>query len=99
MAANLFRFNKYGDTEIKREYNKGKTKRPTINEHIEATECRLIGANGEQVGIVSVAEALIMAEAAKLDLVQIAADAEPVFCKIMDYGKGGVGSKKTESSC
>ena len=75
-----------------------KTKRPTINEHIEATECRLIGADGEQVGIVSVAEALIMAEAAKLDLVQIAADAEPVVCKIMDYGKQVFEVKKQKAA-
>jgi len=40
-----------------------------------------------------------MAEAAKLDLVQIAADAEPVVCKIMDYGKQVFEVKKTESSC
>ena len=93
-----YQVNKYGDTEIKREYNKGTTKRPTINEHIEATECRLIGADGEQVGIVSVAEALIMAEAAKLDLVQIAADAEPVVCKIMDYGKQVFEVKKQKAA-
>jgi translation initiation factor IF-3 len=58
----------------------------------------LIGANGEQVGIVTLAEALQHAEAAKLDLVQIAADAEPVVCKIMDYGKQVFEAKKQKAA-
>ena len=48
---------------------------------------RLIGATGEQVGIVSIADALKAAQEAKLDLVEIAPDADPVVCKILDYGK------------
>ncbi|AHF01895.1 translation initiation factor IF-3 [Thiomicrospira aerophila AL3] len=48
---------------------------------------RLIDAEGEQVGVVATAEALTMAEAAGLDLVEIAAKAEPPVCRIMDYGK------------
>ena len=47
----------------------------------------MIGADGEQVGIVSIDEALRSAEEAKLDLVEISADAVPPVCRIMDYGK------------
>ena len=61
--------------------------RPPINENISAREVRLIGADGEQVGIVSIDEALRIAEEAKLDLVEIAAEAVPPVCRIMDYGK------------
>lgn len=48
---------------------------------------RLIGAEGEQVGIVSVEEAMAAAEAAGLDLVEIAPTAEPPVCRLMDFGK------------
>ena len=48
---------------------------------------RLIGANGEQVGIVSTAQAIKMAEEAEVDLVEIAPLAKPPVCKLMDYGK------------
>ncbi len=47
----------------------------------------MIGADGEQIGIVSIDEALQVAEEAKLDLVEISADANPPVCRIMDYGK------------
>jgi len=58
-----------------------------INENISAREVRLIGVDGEQIGIVSIDEALRVAEEAKLDLVEISADAVPPVCRIMDYGK------------
>ncbi|MCY1437872.1 Translation initiation factor IF-3 [compost metagenome] len=58
-----------------------------INENISAREVRLIGADGEQIGIVSIDEALRIAEEAKLDLVEISADAVPPVCRVMDYGK------------
>ncbi len=58
-----------------------------INDQIDAREVRLIGADGEQVGIVAIEDALKRAEEATLDLVQIASDVEPIVCKIMDYGK------------
>ena len=58
-----------------------------INENISAREVRLIGADGEQIGIVSIDEARRIAEEAKLDLVEISPDADPPVCKIMDYGK------------
>ena len=58
-----------------------------INENISAREVRLIGAEGEQLGIVSIEDAMLAAEAAKLDLVEISADAVPPVCRLMDYGK------------
>jgi len=58
-----------------------------INENISAREVRLIGADGEQIGIVSIDEALRIAEESKLDLVEISADAVPPVCRVMDYGK------------
>lgn len=50
-------------------------------------EVRLIGATGEQVGIVKIAEALSIAEEASLDLVEISPNASPPVCRVMDYGK------------
>lgn len=58
-----------------------------INGEIRAANVRLIGADGEQVGIVKLVEALRAAEDAEMDLVEIAAQAEPPVCRIMDYGK------------
>ena len=58
-----------------------------INEDIRDREVRLIGSDGEQLGIVSSQEALRLAEERNLDLVKIAATANPPVCKIMDYGK------------
>ena len=67
---------------------KGKdSKRAIINEAVEASEVLLIGADGEQVGVVPTSEALTIAQDASLDLVQIAGDSKPVVCKVMDYGK------------
>jgi len=62
-------------------------KRNRINDDITATEVRLIGADGEQVGIVTIEEALGKAGTEKLDLVEIVPTAEPPVCRIMDYGK------------
>ncbi|WP_235263381.1 translation initiation factor IF-3 [Nitrincola sp. A-D6] len=59
---------------------------PPINENIRATELRLIAADGAQVGIVTIDQALELALASELDLVQIS-DSDPIVCKIMDYGK------------
>ena len=58
-----------------------------VNEMIRHPEVRLIGANGEQLGIVSSQTALDMAYQANLDLVEISPQATPPVCKIMDYGK------------
>ena len=58
-----------------------------INEEIRDKEVRLVGENGEQLGIVSSREALRIAEERNLDLVKIAPQAVPPVCRIMDYGK------------
>ncbi len=58
-----------------------------INEQIRDREVRLIGENGQQLGIVPAKEALRMAREAELDLVKIAPQAKPPVCKIIDYGK------------
>ena len=58
-----------------------------INEQIRDKEVRLIGADGEQIGIVSSKEAQKIADEAGLDLVKIAPNAKPPVCKVIDYGK------------
>ena len=58
-----------------------------INEQIRDKEVRLIGADGEQIGIVSSKEAQKIADDAGLDLVKIAPNAKPPVCKVIDYGK------------
>ena len=60
---------------------------PRINERIRVPEVRLVGPNGEQVGIVRVEDALRLAQEADLDLVEVAPDARPPVCKLMDFGK------------
>ena len=58
-----------------------------INEQIRDREVRLIGENGEQLGIMSAKDAYKLAKEAELDLVKIAPTAKPPVCKIIDYGK------------
>lgn len=58
-----------------------------INEEIRDNELRLIGSNGDQLGIMSAKDALDLAAKEDLDLVKIAPQAKPPVCKIMDYGK------------
>ena len=58
-----------------------------INEQIRDKEVRLIGENGEQLGVMSARDALKLAKEAELDLVKIAPTAKPPVCKIIDYGK------------
>ena len=58
-----------------------------INEQIRDKEVRLIGENGEQLGIMSAKDAYKLAKDAELDLVKIAPTAKPPVCKIIDYGK------------
>ena len=74
------------------------SKKPIINEFIEADEVRLVAADGGQVGVVSIEDALTAAEDAKLDLVLIAPDADPQVCKIMDYGKHVFDLKKQKAA-
>jgi len=67
--------------------NINKQLRVSINERIRAREVRLIDANGAQVGIVQTRDALQMAKDAGLDLIEVAPNAVPPVCRIMDYGK------------
>jgi translation initiation factor IF-3 len=60
---------------------------PRINDRIRVPEVRLVGPNGEQVGIVRVEDALRLAQEADLDLVEVAPTARPPVCKLMDFGK------------
>ena len=60
---------------------------PRYNERIRSREVRLVDADGSQVGVVSIADALERARVAELDLVEVAAQADPPVCRIMDYGK------------
>ena len=70
-----------------------------INEKIKAEEVMLIGADGEKIGILSFSEALKSASSASLDLVQVSpSDANPVVCKLLDYGKHLFDKKKNISS-
>ncbi|MBI4207027.1 MAG: translation initiation factor IF-3 [Betaproteobacteria bacterium] len=62
-------------------------KEARINGEITAPEVRVIGATGEPVGILTIAAANKLAEEAELDLVEIAPQAKPPVCRIMDYGK------------
>ncbi len=67
-----------------------------VNERIRVREIRLVGPNGEQVGIVSAEEGLRKAEEAGLDLVEVAPEAVPPVCRIMDFGKYIYGLEKKE---
>ena len=60
---------------------------PRINDRIRVPEVRLVGPNGEQVGIVAIGEALRLAQENDLDLVEVAPMARPPVAKLMDYGK------------
>ncbi|WP_037295229.1 translation initiation factor IF-3 [Roseobacter sp. AzwK-3b] len=70
---------------------------PRINEKIRGPEIRLIGADGENVGVVTPERAMEMAEEAGLDLVEISPNAEPPVCKIMDFGKFKYEQQKREA--
>jgi len=64
------------------------TDKPTrINGEIRVPEVRLIGLDGEQLGIVKIAEAFRLSELHDVDLVEIAPNADPPVCRLMDYGK------------
>lgn len=76
----------------------GRNKKARINDQIEAKEVRLIGADGSQVGIVTLEDALDNAQQAGLDLVEIASESEPIVCKVMDYGKHLFDLKKTKAA-
>lgn len=70
---------------------------PRVNERIRVAEIRLIGADGENVGVVSPARGLELAQEAGLDLVEISPNATPPVCKIMDLGKFKYEQQKREA--
>ncbi|MEM8884694.1 MAG: translation initiation factor IF-3 [Planctomycetota bacterium] len=78
------------DPPIPRRPHHSKSKRergPRVNERIRAREVRVISENDEQIGVFPTHEALRMAQDRELDLVEMAADARPPVCKILDFGK------------
>ncbi len=62
-------------------------KKPRVNDEIRSNEVRLIGDEGQQLGVVTIYEAQKISEEAGLDLVEVSPEAEPPVCRIMDYGK------------
>lgn len=64
-----------------------KADKTRINDDIDASEVRLIGLEGEQLGVVSLSEAMDAAAEAGVDLVEISPNAEPPVCRVMDFGK------------
>jgi translation initiation factor IF-3 len=70
---------------------------PRINDRIRAPEIRLIGADGENIGLVTPGRAMQLAEEAGLDLVEISPNATPPVCKIMDFGKFKYETQKKEA--
>ena len=64
-----------------------KADKTRVNDDIDASEIRLIGLEGEQIGVVSLSEAMDAAADAGVDLVEISPNAEPPVCRVMDYGK------------
>ena len=70
---------------------------PRVNGRIRAPEIRLIGAEGENVGVVPPARGMALAEEAGLDLVEISPNASPPVCKIMDFGKFKYDQQKREA--
>jgi len=69
-----------------------------INERIRVREVRVIGADGEQLGVMSPEDAMVIAREGGLDLVEVAANSRPPVCRIMDYGKYKYEQKKKSSS-
>jgi translation initiation factor IF-3 len=78
-----------GDTAIRdqRRDNRGREQKARVNRRIRVPQVRLIDEEGNQVGIISTADALRMAEERELDLVEVAPNADPPVCRLMDYGK------------
>lgn len=62
-------------------------KKPRVNDEIRSHEVRLIGAEGEQLGVVSIFDAKKICEEAGLDLVEVSPEAKPPVCRVMDFGK------------
>jgi translation initiation factor IF-3 len=91
----LFAFERRGHDILFRRWNII-SKDHQINEEIRAKEVRLVGPDGEQLGIKSFREALQIAIDANMDLVNVAPQAKPPVCRIMDYGKFRYEQQKKE---
>ncbi len=78
------------------EVNKDIIKKLRVNEMIRASEVRLVGEKGEQLGIMPVNQALEIARKHNLDLVEVAATAAPPVCRLLDYGKYKYEQEKKE---
>ncbi|MBI4232059.1 translation initiation factor IF-3, partial [Candidatus Peregrinibacteria bacterium] len=63
------------------------SKRLRVNQQIKVPTVRLIGAEGEQLGIMSIEKALAIAQEGNLDLAEVAPNVNPPVCKVLDYGK------------
>ena len=83
---------------IKRSDASSRNDRAQLNEDIRALQVRLVGSNGEQVGIVPRSEALAVARQEGKDLVLVAPDSRPPVCKILDYSKHLFDQKKIRAS-
>jgi translation initiation factor IF-3 len=70
-----------------RRYSKPKEPEVRINQRIRAREVRLVDADGSQLGVVSIQEALDLSDQRGVDLVEVAPNANPPVCRLMDYGK------------
>ncbi|NCU47127.1 MAG: translation initiation factor IF-3, partial [Candidatus Fonsibacter lacus] len=67
--------------------NSSSSRGPKVNDRIRATDVQLIGSDGQNIGIVSLNDALMTAKEQGLDLIEIAPNAKPPVCKITDFGK------------
>jgi translation initiation factor IF-3 len=79
---------------LKGKFSRKREAEPAINRRIRASYVRVIGKNGEQLGILDTREAIKVAQEDGLDLVQVAAASDPPVCKIIDYGKHKYQEKK-----
>ncbi len=92
-------YNERGVAINGKKFKDSDTKRVNINEHIRAREVRVISDEGEQLGILPLDEALKVARDANLDLVEVASEADPPVCRVMDFGRYKYQqSKKTAES-
>ena len=87
----------YGKKGNRRDNAAGRSDEPRLNGRIRAPEIRVIDPEGEQLGIMTVDDALEQAERFGLDLVEVAPNARPPVCRIMDYGKYKYQQKKRSS--
>ncbi len=82
---------------VDKKYGVGQKETPKINEEIIVEEVRLIGSNGQPIGIVPTSRALEIAKSEELDLVLVSEDAVPPVCKILNYGKYKYNLKKKKA--